>query len=149
MTSRVVHLARRTWLSIVDSEVSDADLLRVREMLDDSEHALWLRMSPVDQRHSVRVVDRFIGLLPDASRTERAAVLLHDVGKMVSQLGTTTRILATLGLLRTRRARDYRRHEAIGADLARDAGVSSLVIESMTGRGRREFREAFRLADEE
>lgn len=149
MTLRIVHLARRTWLSIVDSKVSDADVLRVRAMLDDTEYALWCRMSSVDQRHSLRVVDRFGGHLPSASTAERAAVLLHDVGKSGSQLGTMTRILATVGLLRTRRADEYRRHESIGVELARAAGVSSVVVELMTGGGRLEFVEAFRLADDE
>ena len=118
-------------------------------MLEGPEYDLWRRMPTVDQRHSVRVFDRFTDLLPDATKTERAAVLLHDVGKSASCLGIASRVLATVGLLWTRRARDYRCHEAIGIELARGAGVATAVLDAMAGGGRRDFREAFRLADDE
>jgi hypothetical protein len=147
--SGIRHLARRTWLSIVDRRCSDTDLVMVRRILDSNELSLWERMQPVDQRHSVRVLERFGKLLPNATRAERAAVLLHDVGKSVSRLGTFARIGATLGVLRSHRASQYRSHEPLGLELATTSGVNGEVLELMRGHARTEFMSAFARADDE
>lgn len=143
------HLVRRTWLSFVDNRASAHDVSVVRQVLTDPEFALWTKMQAVDQRHSVRVFECFQRDLADATRDESAAVLLHDVGKSVAMLGTFSRIAATLGLLRGARARSYRRHEAIGIELAREAGVGSTVISLLSGVGRKEFFVSFAHADDE
>jgi hypothetical protein len=121
----------------------------IRQLLTDPEFTLWTKMQAVDQRHSVRVFERFQGELADATRDEAAAVLLHDVGKSIAMLGTFSRIAATLGFLRGARAQSYRHHEAIGIELARQAGVGSAVISLMSGVGRKEFFVAFDRADDE
>lgn len=121
----------------------------VRGILDSNELSLWERMQPVDQRHSVRVLERFEELLPSATRAERAAVLLHDVGKSASRLGTLARIGATLGVLRSHRALQYRSHERLGLELATTSGVNGEVLELMRGHARTEFVSAFARADDE
>jgi len=70
-----------------------------------------------DQRHSVIVLNRFDALVPAASRAERAAALLHDVGKNISGLGFFSRVVATVVGPRGRRFSDYHDHESLGADL--------------------------------
>jgi hypothetical protein len=149
MKSSMVHLVRRTWLSITDSRSTEADLEVAKEILNVRELELWERMQSVDQRHSVRVFSRFRSLLPDSTREECAAVLLHDVGKSVARLGTLARIGATIGVLRTRRAEQYRDHEAIGVNLAIAQNLDEQVIAAMSGRGRGVFIHAFHLADNE
>ena len=76
-----------------------------------------------DQRHSVEVLHRFEALFPHATRDERAAALLHDVGKCESALGWSGRILATIIGPRTEAFRVYLNHEEIGKRLL--SGVSS------------------------
>ena len=76
-----------------------------------------------DQRHSLQVLHRFEDLRPGATRDERAAALLHDVGKVFSQLGWWGRIAATLVGSRTESFRTYINHEQIGLNALR--GVSS------------------------
>jgi len=147
--ARLSHLARRTWLSIVDASISADDRSHARATLTDVEFGLWAEMMPVDQRHSVRVLEAFVKLFPDASRNERAAVLLHDVGKSVAKLGTLSRIAATVGILRSARARNYLEHERIGLDISRKAGVDEAVIEMLGGGGTARFCEAMRRADDE
>ena len=147
--SGIRHLARRTWLSIFDRQSSEPDLVMVRGILDSNELSLWERMQSVDQRHSVRVLERFEELLPSATRAERAAVLLHDVGKSASRLGTLARIGATLGVLRSHRALQYRSHERLGLELATTSGVNGEVLELMRGHARTEFVSAFARADDE
>ena len=149
MKASVKHLIRRTWLSITDSRSTEADLEVAKEILNVRELELWERMQSVDQRHSVRVFSRFRSRLPDSTREECAAVLLHDVGKSVARLGTLARIGATIGILRTRRAERYRDHEAIGLDLAIAQNLDEQVIAAMSGRGRGVFIHAFHLADNE
>ncbi len=147
--SGIRHLARRTWLSIVDRRCSEPDLVMVRGILDSNELSLWERMQSVDQRHSVRVLKRFEEFLPSATRAERAVVLLHDVGKSVSRLGILARIGATLGVLRSHRALQYRNHERLGVELASGSGVNGDVLEKMRGHSRAEFMSAFARADDE
>ena len=147
--SRIGHLVRRTWLSLVDRRVLPEDRVVVRSVLTDKERELWERMSHVDQRHSVRVLRRFDARLTDARRDERAAVLLHDVGKSESNLGTFRRILATAGVDRSNRARSYRRHEELGREMLSNAGVDSVVIRNLQGEARQQFAVAFKAADDE
>lgn len=53
-------------------------------------------MALSDQRHSLVVAQRFVTLKPDAQRDHIAAALLHDVGKVESDLGIAMRVIATL-----------------------------------------------------
>lgn len=147
--SGIRHLARRTWLSIVDRRCSETDIAIVRRILDSNELLLWERMQAVDQRHSVRVLERFEKFLPSATRAERVAVLLHDVGKSASRLGTFARIGATLGIHRSCRASQYRNHERLGVELATESGVNEDVLKVMCGHSRAEFMVAFGQADDE
>ena len=147
--SKICHLVRRTWLSLVDRRVLPEDRELARSVLTDKERELWERMSHVDQRHSVRVLRRFAVRLTDARRDERAAVLLHDVGKSESKLGTFRRILATAGVDRSSRARSYRRHEDLGREMLSNAGVDSVVIQNLQGEARQQFVAAFTAADDE
>jgi hypothetical protein len=70
-----------------------------------------------DQRHSIAVLGRFDNLAPTARQSERAAALLHDVGKNISGLGFLSRVVATVVGPRNRRFAEYHNHEALGADL--------------------------------
>lgn len=129
--------------------MSTEDKELVRCVLTDTERELWERMSKVDQRHSLRVLRRFDSRLTDALRDERAAVLLHDVGKSASNLGTFRRILATIGIDRSWRARSYRRHEELGREMLSNAGVDAVVIGVLDGQAREQFAAAFKAADDE
>jgi hypothetical protein len=72
-----------------------------------------------DQRHSIVVLRRFDVLVPGAVRAERAAALLHDIGKNISQLGFFSRVIATVVGARGTRFSEYHNHETLGADLIR------------------------------
>ncbi|MFM8267824.1 MAG: hypothetical protein ACKOA2_07370 [Ilumatobacteraceae bacterium] len=135
MTTRVGHLARRWWTSLSRSPVAPADLEWVRSVLLDGEFELWTRMSLVDRRHSLVVTRRFLAAEPLVQRTEIAAALLHDVGKTVSELGTTARVIATLIGPRGQRFADYHRHEALGAELLSSCGSDARTIALVRGEG--------------
>jgi len=104
-------------------------------------------MGPADQRHSVKVLTRFLERLPDASTGELAGVALHDVGKISSRLGTVGRVLATVVGPRTRRFSLYRDHESIGAKLLREIGAAQDAIAVLEGTARPETMAAYRWAD--
>ena len=76
-------------------------------------------MQPRDQRHSIVVLSRFDALLPTAVSAERAAALLHDVGKNISGLGFISRVVATVVGPKGKRFTDYHDHENLGAELMR------------------------------
>ena len=146
---KALHLVRRTWLSLVDRRLRPGDIDFVRSVLTDREFSVWSEMGDIDRRHSVRVLHRFDHRLGDATRDERAAVLLHDVGKTIARLGTLRRIGATLGLDRSERGRLYRRHEELGVELLVAAGVQQAVVTCLRGEARAEVRAAFSWADDE
>jgi hypothetical protein len=108
----------------------------VAEQLGEGEHELWARMSGPDRRHAVGVA-RAVASTPESGQPwVLAAALLHDVGKVDSQLSTVARVPATVvGLVaRERVARGdgrlarYLRHDAIGADLLERAGADPRTV---------------------
>ena len=121
---RVSHLVRR-WTSSLDrSPLDRSELDHVRSVLLDEEWRLWQRMTLADRRHSIVVANRFVTLVPDATDAEVAAAYLHDVGKCITSMSTTERVVATLiaPVHRPRRFSAYYEHESIGLDLCRAAG---------------------------
>ena len=58
---------------------------------------LWNRMSRADRRHATGVARRVETMLgAEATRPVVAAALLHDVGKLDSNLGVYGRVIATI-----------------------------------------------------
>lgn len=119
---KLAHLGRRAVTSLWNGPVGRSGLDTARAVLNVGEMELWASMQPRDQRHSLAVLHRFDALVPAASRAERAAALLHDVGKTESNLGWLARIVATTVGARGRRFASYADHEALGARML--AGLS-------------------------
>lgn len=114
MTS-LLHLVRRALTSFSNrtpAEVGKADFV-----LNSDEMKLWRSMPGRDQTHSLVVLSRFEELCPEATRSERAAALLHDLGKTRSGLGWLMRIVATIVGSRGARFTEYHDHERIGAEM--------------------------------
>ena len=145
--SHVAHLAKRFVTSFSRRDVSDTELDMVRSALSAGEYEMWFRFNKADRRHSVEVAERFVALRPGASRNEIAGVLLHDIGKIVSNLSTLQRVAATVVGPRTKRFALYHQHEEIGADMLRRAGSHSEVIAMVNQTCSADAADAFRAAD--
>ena len=141
------HLVKRFTSSWSRKDVTEDELNMVRSTLTVSEFNLWNQFSIADRRHSVEVAQRFAVLLPGASREQRAGVLLHDIGKIQSNLSTLMRMCATLVGPRTKRFRLYHQHEKIGITLLRHAGSHADVIAVLNQTCNAEVAAAFRSAD--
>ena len=100
-----------------------------------AEAELWRRMSVADRRHSIHVARRFEPM-GHWTREEMAGALLHDIGKLESDLGTWARVAATVVGPRTKRFRLYYDHETIGADMLTAAGSAPATIYLLLGIGR-------------
>lgn len=138
------HLARRFVGALSAAPPPADDEAWARSHLLAGEVALWERASNPDRRHAVAVARAVVDRLgPDASRPVVAAALLHDVGKVVSGLGTFARVGATLvwavapptaaprwatrdGVVR--RLGQYRLHPELGAELLAEAGADPLTV---------------------
>ena len=144
----MMHLVRRFVQSLSRAVPDESDVSSIREFMNDGEFALWSTMSPADQRHSLKVVERFRGRLRDATSSEIVGVALHDVGKVASNLGTFTRVLATIVGPRTERFRKYHDHESIGLHMLRDVRSSAEVTAILEGTARQTALAAFRWADD-
>ncbi len=138
----LLHLARRFVGSVRPGPPSVEDLAWARTLLADGEWQLFQRMSNPDRRHAVAVAREVGSELPDAPRPVMAAALLHDVGKVESELRTPARVMATLWWALVaddiadrwldetgprRRLAQYRRHPEIGEQLLLDAGADALT----------------------
>jgi hypothetical protein len=86
-------------------------------VLNIAEFAVWSDMQFRDQRHSIIVLRRFDVIALTAVTSERAAALLHDVGKNISNLGFFSRVIATVVGPRGQRFIAYHDHERLGAEL--------------------------------
>jgi hypothetical protein len=142
--TRLLHLVKRFVFSLWPGGPPRAEEAWACAHLLDGEVALWNRMSGADRRHSAGVGRRVVELLGgEADRPVVAAALLHDVGKVVSGLGTYGRVVATVSAAAagretaeawsqaggfTRRVGLYLRHPELGGDLLELAGSDPLTI---------------------
>lgn len=91
-----MHLFRRFAGSLWPGGPSELDRRWAVENLLPAEEDLWVRLPAVDRRHAVAVARGAVTRLGEAERPVVAAALLHDVGKLESNLGTIGRVIATL-----------------------------------------------------
>jgi hypothetical protein len=129
------HLVTRFFTSLSPRPPTADDERFADEHLSTEERALWALLSNQDRRHSAGVAQKFVEVRPDATRAEIAGALLHDVGKVESGLGTTSRVVATVVGPRTTRFRAYHDHEEIGAQMADEAGSDPATVELISGAG--------------
>jgi hypothetical protein len=142
------HLIRRLLGSFSRRPPPSSKVEWVEGILTTTEFDLWSSMRVEDRRHSLTVADRYCGLRPGASSAEIAGVLLHDVGKVVSDMGTLSRVVATIMGPRGTRFRNYHAHEALGAILAERAGSNALTVAMIRGNGPPEVMGALAIADD-
>ncbi|MFM9131266.1 MAG: hypothetical protein ACKORY_00805 [Actinomycetota bacterium] len=147
MRGGIPHLVRRAVSSMRNNEPPAEGTAVARGILGDAEFAMWSSMQARDRRHSLDVLARFDALRPASPRPERAAALLHDVGKAASPLGWAGRVAARLFGGRTATMRTYLDHEHIGAAMLR--GVSDpRTVELVGGLCRDDVSAALGQADD-
>jgi len=127
------HLVSRFFGAISGASPSPEDLAEVESLLLDGEFRLWQKLPAMDQRHSVAVLRRFTTLRPDATRPELRAALLHDIGKIESNLGVLGRVLATLVGRRGARFTAYHDHEKIGSQMLQNINSDLVTIRLVVG----------------
>src|SRR5260370_27891040 len=135
-------LAQRLIDDFRPASVAAAEQKWVQSISSREEFVLWSRMSPYDQRHCVRVaqgVRRRLAATQYADDSRWLGVaLMHDIGKLESNLAMHERMLATLAgrtvklstALRwassarslTGRVGRYLIHGALGSEMIRSAG---------------------------
>jgi hypothetical protein len=131
----LAHLSRRFWSSLSRRPPAMDDDAWAQGWLTAGDDELWAAMSNADRRHAIDVARRFRVIRPGATRPEMAGALLHDAGKVLAQLGPLRRVVATVVGPRTRRFRQYHDHEAIGANMAAQAGCDPATVALIAGRG--------------
>jgi hypothetical protein len=141
------HLLRRFVGSFDRRRLAPSSVSSVAEILTPQEFELWKAMRNEDQRHSLTVARRYRALRPNASRAELAGVLLHDVGKIPSHLGTFLRVVATVVGPLNRRFRQYLDHETIGAEMAHRIRCEQVTIDLIRGEGPPDMARALAEAD--
>ena len=128
-----LHLAKRFFGALSRSPIGESQIELVQTTLLDSEFALWSAMMPIDKKHSIKVMSRFMQIYPQATATQVRASLLHDVGKLESNLSVFARVLATIVGERGSRFAKYHAHEKIGAQMLRQAGSDEETWQLVAG----------------
>ena len=131
--SNLLHLTKRFVLALDRRELSQSNFDSVRDLLLPREFELWLNMPMIDQKHSLLVMRRFLGRLPNAEVAAVRASLLHDVGKTKSNLGVCGRVTATIVGRRGERFSMYHDHETIGAKILREIGSDETTWRLVVG----------------
>jgi len=124
---QVTHLIRRFFGTVFARRLDDQETTQIAKALGPALAPLFFSMSTGDQRHALNVWRRL------AYEQEIAeAALLHDVGKVVSQLGPVSRACATVcgaaGIRTSGRWAAYLDHGKIGARMLEDAGAGEVAI---------------------
>ena len=132
MTSPL-HLAKRFFGALGRAPIGESQIELVQTTLLDSEFALWSAMMSIDKKHSIKVMSRFKQIYPQATATQVRASLLHDVGKLESNLSVFARVLATIVGERGSRFAKYHAHEKIGAQMLRQAGSDEETWQLVAG----------------
>ena len=120
----------------------------VRSVLSLNEMHLWTKSAREDQQHSLVVLKRLLNIMPDAGQAAQAAALLHDIGKIESDLGTFLRVVATVVGPRTKRFAKYHDHEQIGLKMLEEADSSPEIIALVSGNGDPKLVAILALADD-
>ena len=131
--SSPLHLAKRFFGALGRAPIGESQIELVQTTLLDSEFALWSAMMPMDKKHSIKVMSRFMQIYPQATATQVRASLLHDVGKLESNLSVFARVLATIVGERGSRFAKYHAHEKIGAQMLRQAGSDEETWQLVAG----------------
>lgn len=155
-----VNYRLRQALSLLDPGVPTTERDQAIRRLNADERALFMRLTPADQRHALAVYHAAQKVSPD-DETLQIAALLHDVGKgrpgLADRTGLTlTKALAPWLLLRWQRfpasSRRGRIARLVGdteasARLAELAGSRADVVETLRAYGFREHDRGRRLAE--
>jgi len=120
----------------------------VQSVLSLNEMHLWTKSARQDQQHSLVVLKRLLNIMPDVGQAAQAAALLHDIGKIESDLGTFLRVVATVVGPRTKRFAKYHDHEQIGLKMLEEAGSNPEIIALMSGNGDPKLVAILALADD-
>ena len=99
-------------------DLSISDQQYIHQILDEKLVKLFWKLKKEDRAHSLEVLSRMKTLSNDHKLHELA--LLHDIGKVCSDIGWLGRIFADLGLNRSLNAKYYKKHEKLGLQLLRD-----------------------------
>lgn len=131
--NNISHLVKRFVSALDQREISQHEIKSVRDALSSREFELWSKMSLIDKKHSVVVMQRFLKVMPDAESVAVRASLLHDVGKIKSNLSVVARVVATVVGSRGARFSLYHDHEAIGAQMLREIGSEEMTCRLVSG----------------
>jgi hypothetical protein len=98
--AQFIYRSRQFWHAIYDKPAPE-DLAEVSQVLTPSQLALFQRMHPGEQAHSIRVYRRIVNerceVAHEAKRALHVAALLHDVGKICQPLTILERVVIVLG----------------------------------------------------
>ena len=146
--ARFAHLVKRAIYSFSDAPISTLDMHWVTETLTLNEFSLWQQFNNSDKRHSITVSKRFNAALPLAGKEHLAGVMLHDIGKIKSNLSTIMRVFATLVGPRGKRFSMYHDHEQIGVRLLEAITSDRRTISILDGTCEPRIYAAFLRADD-
>ena len=106
-------------------DVSVSEQCYLNQLLNEKLVLLFWRLNKEDRAHSLEVLNRMKKITNDKEMYELA--LLHDIGKVYSDIGWLGRIFAALGINKSNNAKMYKNHEKLGIGLLKN-GMEEVEI---------------------
>ena len=122
----IVEKSLRAVRYIFYKDLSIPDQIRVNNVLDEKMVLLFWRMRLEDRSHSLEVMKR-MELITSENKFLTLA-LIHDIGKLQSDIGWIGRIFADLGLNKSFTAQRYKNHESNGYTIIQNNIASNNII---------------------
>lgn len=142
------HLFKRLVGALTAQPLTTTEKDEIHSVLSPNEGRLFERFGVPDQRHALVVLRRFDARIDNAPIFARRAALMHDIGKIESNLGTTMRVLATVLGGRTQRFRTYLDHDQGTLRLLREADSDARTTDLLSGVGDEMLLAALQDADD-
>ena len=112
MKFEIYHKSIRAIRFLFYRDISIEDQINITKILDECFLTLFWQLKKEDRSHSMEVMLR-VKKLSDNSDMHKLA-LIHDIGKVSSDIGWFGRIFADIGLNKSFTAKNYKNHEKIG-----------------------------------
>ena len=121
ITSDIIQKSIRAIRFCFYKDLSIHEQGKLSEILDENMLILFWRLKKEDRAHSLEVFNRMKKITDDKSMHELA--IIHDIGKVASDIGWLGRIFADLGYNKSNNAKRYKNHEELGIGLLNNIAI--------------------------
>ena len=139
---------KQFYINVTD-KMTEKDYEYVKEILNNKELELFLRLSKSEQKHSVRIAKDIEGIIENKVTNDEDIIknrdllirgaLLHDIGKSVKRLNVIDKSIIVIlnkltdgklkSLKRSKKVQCYYNHSEYGYEILKDVVKNDLILD--------------------